>query len=246
MNTKTHYSLSTGVWLAALALLLLAFVGVTLTVRTTPYFPFELNIARALQAIQIPGFDALMKAVSLPGYPPQVNVEVVLVAALMWFVVGRWEAVSFTFATIGVSAGGVGVKLFIDRARPTPDLMRVVNVLNNGRQSYPAGHVEVYVALLGFLIFLLWMRRPHKLWQSVLMVLLGAMIVLIGPSRIYMGEHWFTDVVGAYLFGLIWLLLTIRFYEWGKARFWKKQRDSVSTDTGALPTRLANNTEKTP
>ncbi len=51
------------------------------------------------------------------------------------------------------------------------------------------------------------------------MIIGGLLIALIGLARVYSGEHWFSDVVGGYLFGSIWLVLTIRFYDWGKSRF---------------------------
>ena len=46
---------------------------------------------------------------------------------------------------------------------------------------------------------------------------------LMGVSRIYQGQHWFSDVMGAYLLGSVWLALTIKFYRWGKPRFFVHQ-----------------------
>jgi membrane-associated phospholipid phosphatase len=56
-----------------------------------------------------------------------------------------------------------------------------------------------------------------------LLVALSLLIALMGPSRIYLGQHWFSDVMGAYLFGSLWLALTIRFYRWGKRRYFVHQ-----------------------
>ncbi len=49
------------------------------------------------------------------------------------------------------------------------------------------------------------------------------MIVLIGPSRMFLGEHWASDVLGGYLLGSLTLSLTIFFYRWGKERFLVEQ-----------------------
>jgi undecaprenyl-diphosphatase len=54
-------------------------------------------------------------------------------------------------------------------------------------------------------------------------VALIILIMLMGPSRIYLGQHWFSDVMGAYLFGSLWLALTIHFYRWGKVRYFVHQ-----------------------
>jgi membrane-associated phospholipid phosphatase len=49
------------------------------------------------------------------------------------------------------------------------------------------------------------------------------MVLLIGPSRIYVGQHWASDVLGAYLLGTVWLSLSIRIYRWGKPRYFVNQ-----------------------
>jgi membrane-associated phospholipid phosphatase len=46
---------------------------------------------------------------------------------------------------------------------------------------------------------------------------------MMGLSRIYQGQHWFSDVMGAYLLGSLWLALTIRLYRWGKPRYFVDQ-----------------------
>jgi membrane-associated phospholipid phosphatase len=57
------------------------------------------------------------------------------------------------------------------------------------------------------------------------LIVYGFMLAFIGISRVYLGEHWLTDVVGGYLFGGIWLWLTIQLYQWGKPRFFAKERN---------------------
>jgi undecaprenyl-diphosphatase len=49
------------------------------------------------------------------------------------------------------------------------------------------------------------------------------LIALIGMSRIYLGQHWASDVLGAYLLGTLTLVVNIWFYRWGKKRFFVRQ-----------------------
>jgi undecaprenyl-diphosphatase len=55
--------------------------------------------------------------------------------------------------------------------------------------------------------------------RTLAIVFLSSQIVLIGVSRIYEGEHWFTDVLGGYLLGILLLAATYSFYHWGRSRF---------------------------
>ncbi|HZQ05816.1 MAG TPA: phosphatase PAP2 family protein [Anaerolineae bacterium] len=211
--------------IAIVAIGVLAFAA-----HTTPYWDFDLSIAHALQSIQAPWFDALMHGVGIPGYPPQVYVWLAVVLLGLWFTGRRWEAVSLLFVTIGIGALGLAIKIPVDRPRPSPQLIQVANpALDGGKYSFPAGHVEVFVAIFGFFIYLIYKASPRQWWHYVLVVLFAVMILGIGPSRIYVGEHWFSDVVGAYIVGAVWLWVSIRFYEWGKDRFFKEKQASVST-----------------
>jgi undecaprenyl-diphosphatase len=56
-----------------------------------------------------------------------------------------------------------------------------------------------------------------------LLVFFGGLVILIGISRIYVGEHWASDVLGAYLLATLTLVAVIWFYRWGKTRFFVHQ-----------------------
>jgi membrane-associated phospholipid phosphatase len=89
--------------------------------------------------------------------------------------------------------------------------------------SFPSGHVLYFTAFFGFLIFLAYTLFKHSWWRTLLLVILGVMVALIGLSRIYEGQHWASDVLAAYLLGSVWLTLSILVYRWGKPRFFVDQ-----------------------
>lgn len=221
-RAPNHFAVVIGalyVIIAGVALALLAVAA-----HTTHYFDVDLLIARAVQSIQAPWFDLLMRGVGWPGYPPQLYIGLALIFLVLFFLVSRWAAVAHLFATVGIGAIGLAVKLLVDRPRPSPGLIHVANPgLDGGKFSFTAGHVESYVAILGFLMFLVYLSQNRSLWRTLGLIVFGVMIALIGLARIYSGEHWFSDVAGGYLLGSIWLVLTIRFYDWGKSRFFVKK-----------------------
>lgn len=117
--------------------------------------------------------------------------------------------------------------MVVDRPRPSPDLIQVWNAsLDGGKFSFPAGHVQVYVAVFGFLLYLAYVSPSRSWTRSGVLIICGLLIGLIGLARVYSGEHWFSDAVGGYLLGSIWLVLTIYFYRWGKARFFVHARSA--------------------
>ena len=133
----------------------------------------------------------------------------------------QWEAVATLFATLFTPIVNVIVKDYIRRPRPTVDLVHVFRILDS--YSFPSGHVMFYVGLFGFVWFLVYTLLKRSWRRTALLILIGAFIALVGPSRIYLGQHWPSDVLGAYLLGSLTLLVNLWFYRWGKKRFFVRQ-----------------------
>jgi undecaprenyl-diphosphatase len=196
------------------------FVALAVAAHFIPYFAIDVTITHALQNSHGMAFDALMRGLSWLGFEPQVGVLAAL-AILILFVAGlRWEAVAAAFAMCGVAFGGL-VKAIVTRPRPSADLVHVFQQLPTS--GFPSGHTLMAGAFYGFLAFLVYTLLKPSWFRTLLLVVFALLIALMGPSRIYLGQHWFSDVAGAYVLGSLWLALTIRVYRWGKPRFFKHQ-----------------------
>ncbi len=80
--------------------------------------------------------------------------------------------------------------------------------------SFPSGHSTAAVVLYGFMVYYFWKKTSSKIKKNTILVF-GLIIILgIGFSRIYLGMHYLSDVVGGYLLGLLWLCLGIGLAEW--------------------------------
>src|SRR6266498_4082671 len=198
-----------------------AFTTLTIMVKTTPSFPIDLQITRVLQSIDSPIFAAFMSLISWPGFSPQSFIIPVLIAIDYYLFGFHWEAIAALFATIFPPVVNVIVKEYIRRPRPTVDLVNVFGVLNS--YSFPSGHVMFYVGFFGFIWFLVYTLLKRSWKRTALLWFLGGLIALVGASRIYLGQHWASDVLGAYLLGTLTLLLNVWFYRWGKKRFFVRQ-----------------------
>lgn len=199
----------------------IAFGVLFFVARTVPYLAFDLNLTHWLQSFHPYWFDALMRFITGFGNTPIAEVLSGLII-LFVFVTGlRWEAVMLVFAEVGVGALGALVKVIVQRPRPNAALVNVFAPIND--YSFPSGHVLFFTAFLGFLFFMLYTLVPHSTRRTLGLTLFGALIALVGVSRVYLGEHWPSDVVGAYVLGSLWLTLTIFLYRWGKPRFFVNQ-----------------------
>lgn len=197
---------------------LAVFAIVFSVVRKNGSAHLDTTITRAVQRIDNPVFDRTMRVVSWPGFPPQSRILPPSIAAILWFRGMRLEAL-FQMAAWG--AGGMShiVKRSMRRARPTIDVagIRVVPARIGGT-SFPSGHVLIYSGVYGFLAFLasIWVR-PNPIRRAAVGSL-GAILSLVGLSRIYLGHHWFTDVIASYMLGTTWLIALSALYR--KTKFW--------------------------
>ena len=90
--------------------------------------------------------------------------------------------------------------------RPRPTEFRIVEETG---YSFPSGHSMVSMAFYGYLIYLIYKYVKNKYIKWSLIVLLSCLIVGIGTSRIYLGVHYTSDVLGGFLISVSYLVIYI-------------------------------------
>jgi len=177
-----------------------------------PQPPIEVGITHIWQKKQSAFLHAATIVLStISGSAVLLNILVVPTALVLWKRHLRLEAMM----TLGISWTSALVRMVIkevvDRPRPSPLLVHTTK--RSRKTSFPSGHVASSLAFWGWLFTLgMLLMKENRRWQKGWLSLPLLFVVLVGPSRIYLGDHWLTDVVGGYLFGGGWLSLSLWLY----------------------------------
>ena len=110
-----------------------------------------------------------------------------------------------------------GLKLIFHRSRPL-----VEHLVEQGGYSFPSGHSMGSIIGYGGILFLLSKRIANKTYRNSLFIIGALLIFGVGLSRIYIGVHFSTDVIGGFSVGAAWLAFTIGAYPKWRNAFSKK------------------------
>lgn len=109
--------------------------------------------------------------------------------------------------------GGVAIykplKHFVLRARPDASL----HLVTQGGYSFPSGHSVTSIVFYGLMLYLIQKHCKNEKLKTVLSWICGILAVVIGPSRIYVGVHWPTDVLAGWCLGGGILIIAILILE---------------------------------
>ncbi|MCL4417351.1 MAG: LssY C-terminal domain-containing protein, partial [Actinobacteria bacterium] len=85
--------------------------------------------------------------------------------------------------------------------------------------SFPSGHSAIAIAFYGFIAYVLLRTRTGKRKKFAIFILSFLLMFLIGFSRAYLGLHYFSDIIGGYLLGFLWLIIAISIFEWAQYKY---------------------------
>ncbi|HKV87240.1 MAG TPA: phosphatase PAP2 family protein [Candidatus Dormibacteraeota bacterium] len=184
------------------------FVGLAIFVRQEDVITrFDAPVAQAIQSINAPVVSWVLVHMSDLGWAPLDVICVMGIAAALVALRLRLEAVVIVVSTLLAGEVGTLTKDVVQRARPTAGFVHLAGHLADF--SFPSGHVIFATVLFGTTFAVLWITWPSSIVRNVVLVVLAALVLLMGPSRIYLGEHWPTDVLGAYCLAGLWTAGTV-------------------------------------
>ena len=97
------------------------------------------------------------------------------------------------------------LKIVLKRPRPTE-----FRIINETGYSFPSGHSMISMAFYGLLIYLIYKKIKNKYLKATLIIILLLLILAIGISRIYLGVHYVSDVIGGFLISMSYLIVYIK------------------------------------
>ena len=96
------------------------------------------------------------------------------------------------------------IKFIMQRPRPTE-----FRIIEETGYSFPSGHSMVSLAFYGYLVYLIYKYINNKHLKRTLIIILSVLICVIGVSRIYLGVHYTSDVLGGFLISFAYLIIYI-------------------------------------
>ena len=134
-----------------------------------------------------------------------------LILIFYFIVVKKQSWFSIRVITIAISSLVLMLllKQLFRRKRPLSPLLKAAKGL-----SFPSGHAIMAVTFYGLLIYILQHTIAIDWLKYLLITLVTGLIILIGFSRIYLRVHYASDVLGGFIIGLLWLLISLAMLKW--------------------------------
>ena len=176
----------------------------TVAAASAPYLPFDVPIERFIQSIS---WGPLVQVFSALDWIEGTRQQLLGVAGIALVAAVNWRAVPLLI--LAALSGGIYTltAMVIDRPRPSADLVHVIR--HTGASSYPSGHVAFFSWFLILLILCLAVGRLPKAIVAGLWVIATLVLLAVCIGRVYMGEHWPSDIVGGLALGLGWTSLAL-------------------------------------
>lgn len=185
--------------LAGLALFLSLLADVlsseTMRIDIWAYWLFVEKLRHPWLTPVMTGFSALGDAVVL----------IVLLLVIAAFAPGRRPGWCCAVNLVLSSLLNVGVKMLVQRPRPMG-----FRLIEETGFSFPSGHSMMAMAFFGLIVWLVWHYERDRSRRLLLSGAFAIVIAMIGVSRIYLGVHYASDVLGGFAAALIWLALYTR------------------------------------
>lgn len=194
-----------------------------------PFTRWDVRTAESIHrwVLRHPSVVHGLNVVSLFGKPPTLAVLITVGAAYVFWRGRRRLALFLVVTVVGGGLVDTAVKLAVHRPRPQLD-HPLAHALG---KSFPSGHAMSSIITYGVLL-LVFFPVLSRIWRLVVFVVVVFLVAAIGASRLLLGVHFVSDVVGGWILGLAWLaLVTAAFSIWRR----EEGKPAVDVTEGVEP-----------
>ncbi|WP_438349602.1 phosphatase PAP2 family protein [Paenibacillus sp. FA6] len=187
----------------------IGFGWIALWIGNARVLNFDQTIISYVQGRESPLLTTILTFFTDIGSGVSISIITIIVMIVLYKFLGhRRELMFLAWVVIGSALLNMLLKLLFQRARPT--LHRIVDA--NG-YSFPSGHSMAAFSLYAAIAFLVWKHVPNAIGRMFIIILSSIFILTIGVSRIYLGVHYPSDIIGGYLMSACWLTASIWSYQ---------------------------------
>jgi undecaprenyl-diphosphatase len=193
-----------------LAVLSILFLALSLAAHTPELLRLDRGVTLLLQRARSPWLDQAAVGCTFLGNGATLVIAGLLAAVLFLAIRRPWAALLCAATLLGLPLN-MWIKELIGRVRPDETLVSVV--LPAVGLSFPSGHAMVSLLFYGYLALMAWIHLRHRVWRRFWTLGFALIALCISVSRVYLGVHWFSDVIGGWTAGLLLLLLLAEIYK---------------------------------
>ena len=162
----------------------------------------QINILKVFQSIRNPILNALFLILTISTEVP----VIVILSAIMYWCINKKYGQKLLFALTSNIAINTGIKEFVKAPRPIGiEGLKSLRVSTATGYSFPSGHTQTATTFWTSLMIIF-----RKKWVNILGIV---MILGVGLSRLYLGVHWPIDVIGGWIFGIVFTVIFLKLFD---------------------------------
>jgi membrane-associated phospholipid phosphatase len=166
-----------------------------------PLLQVDTQVANDLHAIALQSSPVMRQIMIFGFYLGEQGIMAIGLILALYFLYKRFWAGLAMVVIAWAAEGGIWLALsqYYDRARPVFDVAVWHQMTEPG---FPSGHSIAAVMCFGLLAYLIVPKISSRFWKAVVIVTAGLIILYIGFSRLFVGDHYLTDVLAGYALGV--------------------------------------------
>jgi undecaprenyl-diphosphatase len=199
---------------------IIGFSLISLLISDQKIIRFDRTIIDRVQGLETPILTSMMKFFTFIGSAPFVIILSFFLLLFLYKVLHhRLELILFVAAITGSALLNGILKHFFQRVRP--DFHRLIEIEG---YSFPSGHAMNAFSVYSIISFLLWRHIQSRIGRSILILISVVLILAIGISRIYLGVHYPSDIIGGYFASGFWVTTAIMFFQYYQEKRYNKKK----------------------